>query len=695
MRIGNEYAAKTLCKAVQACYNFSVYTEDGTNETTGRSCMENKLIRSKYFLYLTEFFAGMSVMAVELGASRLMAPYFSSSQIVWTVIIGVIMIAMAIGNVWGGKLADKSATPDKLYRRLIIAAIWIALIPFVGRYLIAGISLLLALFVTKNFLVWAALAACLVIFAFPCVLLGTVTPSLTRFTVDTLDDTGKTVGRLNALNTIGSIIGTFVPTFVTIPAVGTAATFLIFSGVLAAIGIAYFVFEKKKSVPGIVSILLIAGLCFALPSYSFAFWQSDITLEDESIYNYLQVQDDAKRTTLSTNVLFGVQSVQVKGDALTGMYYDYALAAPCMAGMDGTDNENRSVMILGMGSGTYASYCTRYFPGASVQGAEIDKKIADIATDYFGLPGSVTVAVEDGRAYLAASEEKFDVIMVDAYQDITIPFQLSSVEFFNEVRSHLKPNGVMVVNLNMTSAENGSINEYLCDTMASVFKYTVTAPVKGNTNTEVFCTNSGDWEETFLRSIANLKDNGKGLVDCLGSTLGNRRHEIGIGGPTGKLNAFGTTLTLQNSLREVLPNLVGGERKDGRENAHHNLKNVHHDGLSSTTCHGIRSVGIQAVLACLHVNSRKVVDNEIVNSAVHVMETIILISLLNVAQKFLGLHHHPLIDRGKGVPVGYGILGVVEVVDVGKQEAERVAETTIRASDLVNFLSRKTPRVSC
>lgn len=407
MRIGNEYAAKTLCKAVQACYNFSVYTEDGTNETTGRSCMENKLIRSKYFLYLTEFFAGMSVMAVELGASRLMAPYFSSSQIVWTVIIGVIMIAMAIGNVWGGKLADKSATPDKLYRRLIIAAIWIALIPFVGRYLIAGISLLLALFVTKNFLVWAALAACLVIFAFPCVLLGTVTPSLTRFTVDNLDDTGKTVGRLNALNTIGSIIGTFVPTFVTIPAVGTAATFLIFSGVLAAIGIAYFVFEKKKSVPGIVSVLLIAGLCFALPSYSFAFWQSDITLEDESIYNYLQVQDDAKRTTLSTNVLFGVQSVQVKGDALTGMYYDYALAAPCMAGMDGTDNENRSVMV---------------------------------------------------------------------------------------------------VNLNMTSAENGSINEYLCDTMASVFKHTVTAPVRGNTNTEVFCTNADDWEETFLRSIAKLKD---------------------------------------------------------------------------------------------------------------------------------------------------------------------------------------------
>lgn len=389
--------------------------------------MNNKLINTKWFLYLTDFFAGMSVMAVELGASRLMAPYFSSSQIVWTVIIGVIMIAMAVGNVWGGSMADKSKSPDRLYRRVIIAAIWIALIPFVGRWMIAGISFLLATFITKNFLVWAAFAACLLIFAFPCVLLGTVTPSLTKFTVDNLDDTGKTVGRLNALNTIGSIIGTFVPTFVTIPAVGTAATFLIFSGVLAAIGIAYFIFERKKTVAGCIAVILICALGFGVPSYSFAFWEKDLALEDESIYNYLQVK-----------------------------------------------------------------------------GAEIDGKIADIAHEYFSLPDSVEVAVADGRAFLSASDELFDVIMVDAYQDITIPFQLSSVEFFSEVSRHLKPEGVMVVNLNMTSRENGSLNEYLCDTMASVFKRTYIADVAGNTNTEVFCTNADTLEQTFDESRAKL-----------------------------------------------------------------------------------------------------------------------------------------------------------------------------------------------
>ena len=94
------------------------------------------ILKNRFYLYLTEFFSGMSVMAVELGASRLMAPYFSSSQIVWTIIIGTIMIAMALGNIYGGRSVDKNPNPDKLYGRIIIAAIWIALIPVLGKYII-------------------------------------------------------------------------------------------------------------------------------------------------------------------------------------------------------------------------------------------------------------------------------------------------------------------------------------------------------------------------------------------------------------------------------------------------------------------------------------------------------------------------------------------------------------------------------
>ena len=95
---------------------------------------QNKLLRNKLYLYLTEFFSGIAVMAVELGASRLLAPYFSSSQIVWTIIIGTIMIALALGNIWGGRIADRDPDPGRLYMRLVVAAIWIACIPLVGKF---------------------------------------------------------------------------------------------------------------------------------------------------------------------------------------------------------------------------------------------------------------------------------------------------------------------------------------------------------------------------------------------------------------------------------------------------------------------------------------------------------------------------------------------------------------------------------
>lgn len=107
---------------------------------------------------------------------------------------------MALGNIYGGRSADKNPDPDKLYGRIIIAAIWIALIPVVGKYIILGISALLIFTVSSNFLIIAGFVACMVIFVFPLFLLGTVTPSLVKYTVDNLDDNGKMVGNLNAID---------------------------------------------------------------------------------------------------------------------------------------------------------------------------------------------------------------------------------------------------------------------------------------------------------------------------------------------------------------------------------------------------------------------------------------------------------------------------------------------------------------
>lgn len=463
---------------------------------------EKRILKNKVFLYLTEFFAGMSVMAVELGASRLLAPYFSSSQIVWTIIIGTIMIAMALGNIYGGRSADKNPNPDKLYGRILIAAVWIALIPFVGKYIILGISAVLVFTVNNNFLIWAAFFACMVIFVFPLFLLGTVTPSLAKYSVESLEESGKVVGNLGAFNTIGSIIGTFLPTFVTIPAVGTSITFLIFAGVLMLLGIIYFVSCRAGRVKSVVSVVILIISCIFGSSNSFAFWEKDLTYEGESIYNYLQVKENDEKVYLSTNVLFGVQSVYVKEEGLTGMYYDYAMAAPLMAGLSKKDGMN--ILILGMGTGTYATQCSRYYDDVVCTGVEIDEKITKLARQYFELTENVKVTTYDGRAYLNAIDEKYDVIMVDAYQDITIPFQMSSIEFFTLVKEHLTPDGVMVVNMNMRGSSEGNINQYLSDTISQVFDQVYTVDVGGSTNRLLFASDNKTMMETFYDEVEVL-----------------------------------------------------------------------------------------------------------------------------------------------------------------------------------------------
>ena len=505
------------------------------------------ILRNKLYLYLTEFFAGMSVMAVELGASRLLAPYFSSSQIVWTIIIGTIMIAMALGNVYGGRRADRDPDPDKLYRRIGIAAVWIGLIPVLGKYAILGISALLILTVDTGLLIWAAFAACMLLFVFPLFLLGTVTPSLAKYTMEDLEDNAKIVGGLGAANTVGSIIGTFVPTFVTIPAVGTSITFLIFAGILLALVLVYFFSgrgegggkdspegregpagepdggrgpeasekkddrgpdaSKKDGRGGALAALALFLLCCALGYRSnFAFWKTDLLYEGESVYNYLQVEETERSLILSTNVLFGVQSIQMKDESLTGMYYDYALAAPLMAGA--AEREGLDVLVLGMGTGTYASQCLRYFPGAAVEGVELDEKIVALARDYFDLREDVRVTVYDGRAFLQAVDTRYDVILVDAYQDITIPFQMASREFFTLVREHLREGGVMVVNMNIRGDREDSINWYLADTIATVFDQIYTVDVTGGTNRELFASDDAALLETFTRNIALCGDDG-------------------------------------------------------------------------------------------------------------------------------------------------------------------------------------------
>jgi spermidine synthase len=141
-----------------------------------------------------------------------------------------------------------------------------------------------------------------------------------------------------------------------------------------------------------------------------------------------------------------------------------------------------------------------------ITGVEIDEKITALAHEYFALDPSIPVATYDGRAFLSGTDQKYDIIMVDAYQDITIPFQMSTQEFFRAVKSHLTENGVMVVNMNMTSQRENGINVYLQDTIASVFGTVYIADVAKSTNRELFASENPEIAQMLENNLAAEPD---------------------------------------------------------------------------------------------------------------------------------------------------------------------------------------------
>nr|MCR5238182.1 fused MFS/spermidine synthase [Lachnospiraceae bacterium] len=205
--------------------------------------------------------------------------------------------------------------------------------------------------------------------------------------------------------------------------------------------------------------------------------------------------------------------------------------------------ENADILILGMGTGTYARQCDRYYNNINITGVEIDQKITDLSYKYFDALPEVPVCTYDGRAYLQTVDGKYDVIMVDAYQDISIPFQMSSVEFFREVYDHLKDNGVLVVNMNMHSDTEGNINQYLSDTVAAVFPSLAYADVAGSTNRELFAIKTSD----------PFKERGDvESVESVGSVS-----SVGTGDILARFDAGLDNITVNDELFQLMLNIRG------------------------------------------------------------------------------------------------------------------------------------------
>jgi spermidine synthase len=381
------------------------------------------------------FGAGIGALATEITASRLLAPYFGSSTIVWANLIGIVLAALALGYWLGGRLADRRPDPALLGRIVLVAALCVAAIPFVAKplldFTVEGLDEASAGAVIGSF--FAVLLLC----SPPVVLLGMVSPFAIRLAVSSLATAGAVAGRLYALSTAGSLLGTFLPALVLIPAIGTQRTFLVIAALLA--GSACFLLGPRYLLVTAALVALAAippGAVKAHPG---------LLHEETSYHQYIQVvEEDDGRRLLYLNEGVAVHSVWRRDSVLTGGVWDAFLAVPPLLGRD-----LERVAILGNAAGTTARALGVYYPDAQIDGVELDPAVSRVGRRYFGMGAvsQLTVRDADARPFLRSTDEKYDLIVVDAYHQPYVPFYLATREFFALARERLSPGGILALNV--------------------------------------------------------------------------------------------------------------------------------------------------------------------------------------------------------------------------------------------------------
>jgi predicted membrane-bound spermidine synthase len=191
-----------------------------------------------WLLVALVFVAGACSLAVELSASRLLAPYFGTSLFVWANLIGLILLYLTIGYYLGGRLADRFPRPRMLYTLTTVAAFLIGVVPFLAQPILNWALASFANFSISVF--YGSLVSVLLLFAIPMILLGCVSPFAIRLRLARVGKSGRTSGQLYAISTTGSILGTFLPVLWLIPSIGTHDTFFVFAVSLLFVSILGF-----------------------------------------------------------------------------------------------------------------------------------------------------------------------------------------------------------------------------------------------------------------------------------------------------------------------------------------------------------------------------------------------------------------------------------------------------------------------
>ncbi len=388
-------------------------------------------------LYLVAFIAGGVGMALEIVGSRVLAPAFGSGVNVWSSLISVFLFGWALGSYIGGTIADRYPKSLGLVLSTLLNAPAIAIVNSFGRQL--------CLWISDRYIAGqlGPLLAAFLLFMPSCVLFGVVSPYVIRLLTTSPDFAGRVAGRVYAVSTMGSLVGTLSAGFILIPMLPVSLILKLLSLAMliaAALVLAHEALQRSAlRLKMAAAVILLTIITTPTPC--------KILYEKDSAYHRIIVEQIGSVRILRFGPTY--QSAIDLSDPSRAVfpYTDYFHLSLIF-------NPNiKRVLMVGLGGGTVPMRFWRDYEDAQIDVVEIDPDVRDVAIKFFGFKEDrrLQVFIEDGRIFLRRSNNKYDLIMMDAYTatkyGLSVPFHLATKEFFELVKERLTDNGILAYNL--------------------------------------------------------------------------------------------------------------------------------------------------------------------------------------------------------------------------------------------------------
>jgi len=471
------------------------------------------------FLYLTSAVTGGAIMIVEILGAKMLSPYVGTSHFVWTAQIAVTLVSLAVGYYVGGRLVDRTARPGRIYAALLIASGYLCLTVAV-REPVAMECLRFSLPV-------GSLVASAFLFFVPLSLLAMVGPFFIRVLTQSLASVGGNIGRLSAISTLGSVVGTVLIGYVLIPFLPNSVTMYITAVLVALLSVVYFLVWGRRTedkTAAVVAALAAAAVGLgAVRADRFESKEFEELFRGNSDFGELQVlqaKNGSRRLYLNDYLTQNTYDTIEKKSGSMFTYMLHGLATVYVPKIE-------RVLCIGMGIGIVPMEFSR--DGVAVDVVEINPAVLPVAERFFGFePGKLNVIIADGREYLRVAATNYDAVILDAFLGDSCPSHLMTRESFAAMRRVLKPEGVLVINTFAEyEGERSFFGASLRKTLASVFpSVRIHAAWNGNT----FFVASARTNLAFLHPapMDRVYQGSKGLVEDAYTRIRDTNPDAGI-----------------------------------------------------------------------------------------------------------------------------------------------------------------------